>query len=147
MISYALRRAAWTVPILFLTLTLVFFVLRGIGGDPLRRGQLAGLSNVEVLRQEYVRTAVAKGLRRTRVVGVHVLRNSLTPAASALGPMLGYLVTGSFVVEYVFGIPGIARYFVAGTLARDYPLVLGLTALLTVVMVLANLAPISRAPP
>jgi ABC-type dipeptide/oligopeptide/nickel transport system permease component len=73
-------------------------------------------------------------------VAVHVLRDSLTPAIAALGPMLGYLVTGSFVVEYVFEVLGIARYFFAGTLARDYPLVLGLAALLTVTMVLVNLA-------
>jgi oligopeptide transport system permease protein len=97
-------------------------------------------SVLEVLRHDYVRTAAAKGLRRTRVVVVHVLRNALVPVVAALGPILGYLVTGSFVVEEVFGIPGIARYFVAGVLARDYPLVLGLTALLTVAMVLANLA-------
>jgi oligopeptide transport system permease protein len=58
---------------------------------------------------------------------------------TALGPLLGFLVTGSFVVEQVFDIPGIGRYFVAGVLARDYPLVLGLTVVLTVVIVLANL--------
>jgi oligopeptide transport system permease protein len=70
---------------------------------------------------------------------VHVLRNSLIPLVSALGPLVGYLVTGSFVIEQVFGIPGIGRYFVAAVLARDYPLVLGLTVVLTVAMVLANL--------
>jgi oligopeptide transport system permease protein len=96
-------------------------------------------SMLETLRHDYVRAAAAKGLRRSRVLVVHVLRNSLVPVVTALGPLLGYLVTGSFVVEQVFGIPGIGRYFVAGVLARDYPLVLGLTVVLTVVIVLANL--------
>jgi oligopeptide transport system permease protein len=58
---------------------------------------------------------------------------------TALGPLLGYLVTGSFIVEYVFAIPGIGRYYVAAVLARDYPLVLGLTVVLTLAIVLANL--------
>jgi oligopeptide transport system permease protein len=94
---------------------------------------------LEVLQQDYVRAAAARGLRRRRIVVAHVLRNSLGPFVSALGPLLGYLVTGSFVVEQVFGIPGIGRYFVAGVLARDYPLVLGLTVVLTIAMVAANL--------
>jgi ABC-type dipeptide/oligopeptide/nickel transport system permease component len=96
-------------------------------------------SMLETLRQEHIRAAAAKGLRRTRIVMVHVLRNSVVPVVSALGPLLGYLVTGSFVVERIFAIPGIGRYYVAGVLARDYPLVLGLTVVLTIAIVLANL--------
>jgi ABC-type dipeptide/oligopeptide/nickel transport system permease component len=96
-------------------------------------------SMLDTLGHDYVRAAAAKGLRRSRVLVVHVLRNSLVPVVTALGPLLGFLVTGSFVVEQVFDIPGIGRYFVAGVLARDYPLVLGLTVVLTVVIVLANL--------
>jgi ABC-type dipeptide/oligopeptide/nickel transport system permease component len=94
---------------------------------------------LETLRSDYVRAASAKGLRRSRVVGVHVLRNSLVPVVTALGPILGILVTGSFIVEEVFSIPGIGRYYVAAVLARDYPLVLGLTVVLTVAVVVANL--------
>jgi len=94
---------------------------------------------LETLDQEYVVAARAKGLRRTRVLSVHVLRNALGPLVTALGPLLGYLVTGSFVVEYVFAIPGIGRYYVAAVLARDYPLVVGLTVVLTLAIVLANL--------
>ena len=97
----------------------------------------AGL--LETLGREYVVTARAKGLRRPRVLSVHVLRNAVGPLVTALGPLLGYLVTGSFVVEYVFAIPGIGRYYVAALLARDYPLVLGLTVVLTLAIVLANL--------
>jgi oligopeptide transport system permease protein len=72
-------------------------------------------------------------------VSVHVLRNSLVPLISALGPIVGYLITGSFVVEYVFSIPGIGRYYTAAVLARDYPLVLGLTVVLTITVIVANL--------
>ena len=94
---------------------------------------------LETLSSDHIRAASAKGLRRTRVVGVHALRNSLVPVVTALGPIVGYLVTGSFVVEMVFSIPGIGRYYVAGVLARDYPLVLGLTVVLTVAVIVANL--------
>lgn len=94
---------------------------------------------LETMREDYVRFAAAKGLRRRRVVVAHVLRNSLAPALAAAGPLAGYLVTGSFVVELVFNVPGIGRYFVAAVLARDYPLVLGLTTVLTVAVVLTNL--------
>lgn len=97
----------------------------------------AGL--LETLGEDYVVAARAKGLRRSRVLGVHVLRNAVGPLVTALGPLLGYLVTGSFIVEYVFAIPGIGRYYVAAVLARDYPLVLGLTVVLTFAIVLANL--------
>jgi ABC-type dipeptide/oligopeptide/nickel transport system permease component len=261
-LSYAIRRVLWTIPVLFLVVTILFFMMRSIGGSPLRRGQLVGISNVawsksgdwrpesiernmnhrfgldlpwyrqygnyleavarfdfgntfsyryqtvnsiigrqgrisfelgllafllavsvvvsvrwgilptsgwdswqakvlptitlallpaawcmrlvraamlETLSAEYVRAAAAKGLRRSRVVGVHVLRNSLVPVVTAFGPIVGYLVTGSFVVEYVFSIPGIGRYYVAGVLARDYPLVLGLTVVITLTVLVANL--------
>jgi oligopeptide transport system permease protein len=97
----------------------------------------AGL--LETLGREYVVAARAKGLRRPRVLTVHVVRNAVGPLVTALGPLLGYLVTGSFIIEYVFAIPGIGRYYVAGVLARDYPLVLGLTVALTLAIVIANL--------
>ena len=97
----------------------------------------AGL--LETLRQEHVLTARGKGLRRRRVLGVHVARTAVAPLVVALGPLVGYLVTGSFVVERVFAIPGIGRYYVAAVLARDYPLVLGLTVVLTLAIVVANL--------
>ncbi len=83
------------------------------------------------LVSEYVRTAWAKGLRRTRVLVQHVLRNSLVPVLSAAGPMLGALITTLFVVEVVFGIPGLARHYVSATTARDYPLLMGMTVVLT----------------
>ena len=93
---------------------------------------------IELLTSDHVRTAQAKGLRRGRVVGVHVLRPALIPVVSMTGPLIGSLVTGLFVVEYVFAIPGIGRYFIAAAGAGDYPLTLGLTVVLTTAIVLVN---------
>jgi ABC-type dipeptide/oligopeptide/nickel transport system permease component len=94
---------------------------------------------LETLQQDYVRTARAKGLRRRRVVVVHVLRNSLVPAVTAAGPLLGFLITGSFVIEYIFAIPGIGRYYITAVESRDYSVVMGLTVLLSVIVIVANL--------
>ena len=94
---------------------------------------------LETLQQDYIRTARAKGLRYRRVVLVHVLRNSLIPAVTAAGPLLGFLITGSFVIEQIFAIPGIGRYYVTAVSARDYSVVMGLTVLLAVIVILANM--------
>ena len=94
---------------------------------------------LETLQQDYVRTARAKGLRYRRVVGLHVLRNSLIPVVTAAGPLLGYIITGSFVIELIFNIPGIGQYFVTSVQARDYSVVMGLTVLLSVLIIAANL--------
>ncbi len=94
---------------------------------------------LETLEMDYVRAARAKGLPRTRVVGVHALRNSLLPLLTVAGPMFGTMVTTSFVVEYIFAIPGISRYFVASVVARDYTVVMGVTIALAVMIVCLNL--------
>src|SRR5215210_2960614 len=94
---------------------------------------------LDALGREHIVAARAKGLRRLRLVVVHIVPNAVGPLIAAIGPLVGYLVTGSFVVERVFAIPGIGRYYVAGVLARDYPLVLGLTVVLTLAIVTANL--------
>jgi oligopeptide transport system permease protein len=94
---------------------------------------------LETLQADYIRTAKAKGLRWRRVVGLHVLRNSLIPVVTAAGPLLGFLITGSFVIEQIFAIPGIGRYYVTAVSARDYSVVMGLTVLLSVIVILANL--------
>jgi ABC-type dipeptide/oligopeptide/nickel transport system permease component len=96
-------------------------------------------SMLETLQQDYIRTAKAKGLRWRRIVGLHVLRNSLIPAVTAAGPLLGGLIAGSFIVETVFGIPGIGRYFIIAVGARDYTVVMGITVLLSVIIIVANL--------
>jgi oligopeptide transport system permease protein len=94
---------------------------------------------LDTLSEDYVRAARAKGLRWRRVVSLHALRNSLIPLVTVAGPLLGYLITGSFVVEQIFGVPGVGRYFVAAVLARDYPLIAGLTVMLALVIIVANL--------
>jgi oligopeptide transport system permease protein len=98
------------------------------------RGQM-----LETLQQDYVRTAKAKGLRWRRVVVVHVLRNSLIPAITAAGPILGGLVTGSFIIENIFAIPGIGRYYVTSVEGRDYSTVMGITVLLSILIIVANM--------
>ena len=94
---------------------------------------------LETLQQDYVRTARAKGLRYRRVVGLHVLRNSLIPVVTAAGPLLGYIITGSFIIELIFNIPGIGQYYVTAVSARDSSVVMGLTVLLSVIVIVANL--------
>ena len=94
---------------------------------------------VEVGEQEFVTAARAKGLRRPRIVKTHVLRPASVPVLSMAGPLVGQLVLGLFLVEWIFAIPGIGRYFIAAAQARDYPLTLGLTVVLTTAVVLVNL--------
>lgn len=96
-------------------------------------------SMIEVLRSNYVRTARAKGLTETQVVWRHVLRAGLLPLVSYLGPAIAGLVTGSLVVEQIFGLPGIGRYFVQGALNRDYTLVMGVVILFATLIILLNL--------
>jgi ABC-type dipeptide/oligopeptide/nickel transport system permease component len=101
--------------------------------------RLLRASLLETLELDYIRMARAKGLSRSRVVLTHALRNSLIPLVTVSGPLLGYLVTGSFVIENIFAVPGIARFYVASVVARDYTVVLGLTVMLALLIVFANL--------
>ncbi|HEX5468871.1 MAG TPA: ABC transporter permease [Gaiellaceae bacterium] len=94
---------------------------------------------LETLETDYVRMARAKGLRSTRVIGVHTLKNSLLPLITVAGPMFGTMVTGSFIIENIFAIPGISKYFVASVIARDYTVVMGVTIVLATVIVCLNL--------
>src|SRR5215207_1221205 len=96
-------------------------------------------SMLETLQQDYIRTAKSKGLRWRRVIGLHVLRNSLIPAVTAAAPLLGSLIAGSFIVETIFGIPGIGRYFIISVQSRDYSVTMGITVLLSVIIIAANL--------
>lgn len=95
-------------------------------------------SMLEVLRQPYIRTARAKGLAESRVLLVHALKPALLPVISYLGPATAGLITGSVVVEQVFDLPGIGRYFVQGALNRDYTLVLGVVLFYGATIVLFN---------
>jgi ABC-type dipeptide/oligopeptide/nickel transport system permease component len=101
--------------------------------------RLARGSMLETLQQDYVRTAKAKGLRWRRIVTLHVLRNSLIPVVTAAGPLLGFLITGSFIIETIFAIPGIGKYYVTAVSARDYSVTMGLTVILALIIIIANL--------
>jgi oligopeptide transport system permease protein len=101
--------------------------------------RLTRASTLETVRQDYIRTAWAKGLPERLVVVRHVLKNSLIPVVTTLGPTFAFLVTGSVIVETVFSIPGIGRAFVTAVTSRDYPMILGTTVLFSIVIAVANL--------
>ena len=95
-------------------------------------------SMVEVLRANYIRTARAKGLSLPRIVWGHALRAAALPLVSYLGPALAAILTGSLIVEQIFGLPGIGRYFVQGALNRDYTLVMGVVICYAALIILLN---------
>jgi len=95
---------------------------------------------LDVLQQDYVRTAHAKGLRRWTIVTRHVLPNALVPVLSVAGPIAASLVTGSFIVETIFAIPGLGHQFVTSVFQRDYGMIMGLTIFYALVVTAANLA-------
>ncbi|KPL91598.1 ABC transporter permease [Levilinea saccharolytica] len=102
--------------------------------------RLTRASVLEVLRQDYVRTARAKGLGEFLVVVRHILRNSLIPVVTLLGPALAGLVTGSFIIETMFGFPGMGRAYVTAISQRDYSMIMGTTLIYALLVALANLS-------
>lgn len=94
---------------------------------------------LETLGEDFIRTARAKGLREIVILMNHVLSNSLIPILTVMGPLTAALVTGSFVVEYVFAIPGMGRFFISAVTDRDYPMIMGVTLVYTTLLVSANL--------
>lgn len=102
--------------------------------------RLSRTSIIETLTSDYIRTARAKGLSDRVVLFKHALRNSLIPVITLLGPLAANLITGSFVVEMVFQIPGLGKHFVSSILNRDYPLVMGLTVTYGIFLLTCNLA-------
>ncbi|NLW79772.1 MAG: ABC transporter permease [Ruminococcaceae bacterium] len=96
-------------------------------------------SMLDVLGQDYIRTAYAKGVKRPGVVFKHALKNALTPVISYAGPMIAYIVTGSFVVEMIFSMGGLGKYFVASIQNSDYTLIMGTTIFLSIIMIAMNL--------
>jgi ABC-type dipeptide/oligopeptide/nickel transport system permease component len=101
--------------------------------------RLTRASLLQVVREDYIRTARAKGLQEKLVISRHALKNSLIPVVTILGPMFAALLTGTFVVEQLFGIPGVGRYFVTSITNRDYPVIMGTILLYAVFLVIANL--------
>ena len=102
--------------------------------------RLTRASMLEVIRQDYVRTAWAKGLSSRVVILRHALRNALIPVVTILGPLVTGIITGSVVIEQIFGIPGLGKEFVNSILNRDYGIVVGLYTFYAVLTALANLA-------
>ena len=96
-------------------------------------------SVLDVNRQDFMRTARAKGLRETLIVQRHLLKNALIPVVTVLGPVLAFLLVGSLIVETIFSIPGIGRLLVQGISQRDYSLIMGTTMLYAFVIALLNL--------
>ena len=96
-------------------------------------------SSLEVIRQDYIRTARAKGLDETRIVYTHVFRNTLIPVLTLLGLLLPALISGSIILESIFSWPGVGNLFFNAVLARDYPVVMGLSTITAVVVLISTL--------
>jgi oligopeptide transport system permease protein len=152
------------VPTFVSGILLLIFFSQGFGVSPIRRpeewrgfglayllpGIILGLGTMaylarltrstmlEVKRQDFVRTARAKGLGETAVVGRHMLRNALIPIVTVLGPAAADLLTGSFIIETIFGVPGLGREFVVSISRRDYSMIMGTTLFYALLIALAN---------
>ena len=101
--------------------------------------RLMRTSMIEELNQDYIRTARAKGISEFKVVAKHAMRNVILPVVTYVGPMIAMVVTGSFVIEKVFGIPGIGSLFTSSVLTRDYTLIMGITVFFSVFLVFCTL--------
>jgi oligopeptide transport system permease protein len=111
-----------------------------LGSRPLAiLARLTRASLLDTLSSDYIRTAHGKGAPASRVIFKHALKNSLIPVITTLGPLTANLVTGSFMVEVVFQIPGMGMHFVQAVLNRDYPLVMGVTIVYGVILIACNL--------
>lgn len=119
---------SWVLPVVTLGLRPVAIVAR-----------MVRASMLEALASDYVRTALSKGASEIRVVFLHALRNSLIPVITVMGPIAANLVTGSFLVEMVFQIPGLGKHFVTAVINRDYPLVMGVTFCYGIVLIAGNI--------
>ena len=96
-------------------------------------------SMIEVLRSNYIRTARAKGIDRRRIVLRHALPAAILPVISYLGPAIAGVITGSVIIEQIFELPGVGRYFIEGAINRDYPLVLGIVIFFAAAVIIMNL--------
>lgn len=123
------RWQAWFLPALTLAIPTGAYVAR-----------LTRSSVIEVMRQDYIRTARAKGLQERAVIFRHIVRNSMIPVVTFIGPALAGLVTGSFIIESQFSVNGIGRLFVESINRRDYTMILALTLIYAILVAVANLA-------
>ncbi len=120
--------SAWITPALILGFGTFAYITR-----------LTRSSMLEVIRQDYVRTARAKGLHETAIIRVHMLRNAMIPVFTVIGPALAGLVIGSFIIESMFGFPGSGRAYVQAVSNRDYSMIMGTTLLYALLVVMGNL--------
>ena len=114
----------------------MFVLGLGAGGFLTR---ITRASMLEAIRQDYVRTARSKGLHERAVIVGHALKNALIPVATIIGPATAGLITGSFIIESLFNVPGMGRLYVTSILARDYPIIMGTTLLYAFLIMVANL--------
>jgi ABC-type dipeptide/oligopeptide/nickel transport system permease component len=112
-------------------------VALGFGSSALI-ARLTRASLLEVLHEDYVRTARAKGLAERNVVVIHAMKNAMIPVVTILGPLFAALVTGTFVAETIFGVPGMGRYFIDSITNRDYPVIMGTVLLYAALLVISN---------
>jgi oligopeptide transport system permease protein len=101
--------------------------------------RLTRASLLQVIREDYIRTARSKGLRERTIIIVHALKNSLIPVVTILGPLFAGVVTGTFVVEQIFGINGMGKHFIQSVGNRDYQVITGVTLIYGIFLVIANL--------
>ena len=101
--------------------------------------RLTRSSMLEVLGQDYIRTARAKGVSNNKVLFKHALKNAVTPVITYVGPMIAFILTGSLVVEQIFAVPGLGKYFYSSIINRDYPMIMGTTIFLATLMVIMTL--------
>ena len=113
-------------------------VALGLGSSAII-ARLTRASLLQVVREDYIRTARAKGLKERWIIIRHAMKNSMIPVVTILGPMFAALVTGTFVTELTFGIPGMGKYFVTSITNRDYPVIMGTILLYALFLVVANL--------
>lgn len=125
---WSVTETNYTLPVIALALYPMSYITR-----------LTKSSMLDVLGQDYIRTARAKGVREQLVIVKHALRNALIPVITYVGPLTAYILTGSLVVETVFGIGGLGTHFVSAINNRDYPLVMGTTIFLATLMVIMTL--------
>jgi len=97
-------------------------------------------SMIEAIRQDYVRTARAKGMLESLILLRHILKNAMIPVVTILGPVAAGLIAGSFIIESIFAVPGVGKFFIQGIFARDYGLMMGTTLFYAAVIAFANLA-------
>lgn len=123
--------ATWTSPIHMVLPTAALAV-----GPMAIIARLTRSSMVEVLTQDYIRTAKAKGLSPFKIIVKHALRNALMPVVTVLGTLVASILTGSFVIEKIFAIPGMGKYFVESINQRDYPVIMGTTVFYSVILII-----------